>query len=210
MQLIPKLHNLGRKIRQMEHLYEGYRNLILRLLESRASDRSPNAANPGIGVILAPSAYQRFERLGDRIKLLILSELQEFLSEKDALVSMYFNITAQKDSESTARLTRAATLLAKLSVLFLPVSLMTSYFSIQIADLEGVYTTQDYWYSFAAIMSISFACLFFFSRLLMWCTDILDMFARKIGIWFGKGITKLTPQSHDEDDNDGEDDGKIA
>lgn len=51
---------------------------------------------------------------------------------------------------------------------------MTSYFSIQISELEGVYTTKDYWYSFAAIMSISFLCLFFFSRLLMGITEALD------------------------------------
>jgi len=86
----------------------------------------------------------------------------------------YFNINAQKDSEATARLTRSATLLAKLSVLFLPVSLMTSYFSVQINDLQGVYTAKDYWYAFAILMSISFLFLFFFSRLLMWITESLD------------------------------------
>lgn len=86
----------------------------------------------------------------------------------------YFNINTQKDSEATARLTRSATLLAKLSVLFLPVSLMTSYFSVQIADIQGVYTIKDYWIVFAVIMSISFMGLFFFSRLLMWITETLD------------------------------------
>jgi hypothetical protein len=39
------------------------------------------------GVVLAPSAYQRFERLGDRLQLLILSEATELLAEKDALIS---------------------------------------------------------------------------------------------------------------------------
>lgn len=88
--------------------------------------------------------------------------------------SQYFNINAQKDSEATARLTRAAALLAKLSVLFLPVSLMTSYFSVEIEDLKGVYTRKDYWYSFAVIMSISFLFLFFLGKLLVDITDLLD------------------------------------
>ena len=51
---------------------------------------------------------------------------------------------------------------------------MTSYFSIQIQELNGVYTVKDYWYSFAVIMSISFLFLFFFGRLLMYITETFD------------------------------------
>ncbi|KAK2626878.1 hypothetical protein QTJ16_004053 [Diplocarpon rosae] len=192
VEIIPRLHILGRQIRQSQHLYEGYQNLIKRILEPKASPihltafsrcSSGLSAMPGSrgnGVTLAPSAVQRFERLGDRLELLILSETKEILAEKEALVSTYFNINAQKDSEATARLTRSATLLAKLSVLFLPVSLMTSYFSVQIQDLQGVYTVQDYWYSFAVIMSLSFLSLFFFSRLLMYVTETLEVWVKKL------------------------------
>ncbi|KAL2067302.1 hypothetical protein VTL71DRAFT_1726 [Oculimacula yallundae] len=189
IQIIPRLHVLGRQIRQNQHLYEGYKNLIKRILEPKSSMVHGNAISrtptgfgnsPGSrGISLALSAAQRFERLGDRLELLILSETKEFLAEKDALASTYFNINAQKDTEATARLTRSATLLAKLSVLFLPVSLMTSYFSVQIKDLEGVYTSKDYWYSFAVLMSISFLFLFFFSRLLMYVTETLDKWVKK-------------------------------
>ncbi len=56
---------------------------------------------------------------------------------------------------------------------------MTGYFSVQIKDLEGVYTTRDYWYSFAVLMSISFLSLFFFSRLLMYVTETLDAWVKK-------------------------------
>jgi len=137
-----------------------------------------------------------------------LSETEEFLAEKEALISTvflpvfpirfefanvrskYFNINAQKDSEATARLTRSATLLAKLSVLFLPVSLMTSYFSTQISDLMGVYTSKDYWYSFAVVVSISFLALFFFSRLLMWVTETLDAWVKIAGKTFTRVVVK--------------------
>jgi hypothetical protein len=36
---------------------------------------------------MAKSASQRFERLADRLELLILSKTKEFLDEKEALIS---------------------------------------------------------------------------------------------------------------------------
>lgn len=68
---------------------------------------------------------------------------------------------------ATAKLTSNATLLSKLGVLFLPVSLMTSYFSVQIQELEGVYTVKTYWVTFAVVMVLSVAALFMFSRVLV-------------------------------------------
>ena len=56
---------------------------------------------------------------------------------------------------------------------------MTSYFSVQIPDLQN-YTGKDYWDTFAIIVSISFMFLFFFSRLLMWITDVLDAMVKAI------------------------------
>ncbi|TVY44487.1 hypothetical protein LSUB1_G000629 [Lachnellula subtilissima] len=202
IEIIPRLHVLGSRIREMQHVYEGYKNLVQRILEpprtattngngfatprSRSMSMSLSATGPTLSaekenpVVVARSARARFERLGDRLQLLILSQTREFLDEKDALRNTYFNINAQKDSKATARLSRAATLLAKLSVVFLPVSLMTSYFSVQIDDLEDVYTAKQYWYAFAVIMSISVLALFFFSRLLMWFTETLDGIMKKL------------------------------
>lgn len=206
VEIIPRLHRLGRHGRQLSHLYSGYKSLIQGILDPKViSIYTPNTRSSTdlssmnghsmsghhTGVMLAKSASQRFERLSGRLELLIIEQMKESLAERDALVqtvptcpspfhapvtniTQYFNITAQKDSEATARLTRAATLLAKLSVLFLPVSLMTGYFSIQVSDLVGVYTVQDYWYAFAGIMSVSFLALFFFSKLLMWITEGLE------------------------------------
>ncbi|QSZ29059.1 hypothetical protein DSL72_003569 [Monilinia vaccinii-corymbosi] len=197
IRIIPHLHFLSKSIRQMQHLYNGYHNLITRILEPKplsaweagTPDGSFTTQNARSGVRLAASASQRFERLGDRLKLLILSETGEFLAEKDALsntarfplYTYYFNINSQKDSQATARLNRSATLLAKLSVLFLPVSLMTSYFSTQLRDIEDRYSLYDYWVGFAVVVSVSFVCLFFFSKLLMWVTETLDVWAKKLG-----------------------------
>jgi hypothetical protein len=216
----------------MHHVYEGYKNLVQRILEPprtaitnvngfatpRSMSMSLSATGPPVStkeenpLVVARSARARFERLGDRLQLLILSQTKEFLAEKDALMNtvrspsltcntsltsklQYFNINAQKDSKATARLSRAATLLAKLSVVFLPVGLMTSYFSVQIADLQGVYTAKQYWYSFAVIMSISVLALFFFSRLLMWATETLDGMVKSCGVWFRHRVLRRKRES---------------
>jgi Mg2+ and Co2+ transporter CorA len=185
----------------MQGLYEGYHNLIQRIMEPKhttSSSRSISGLGAGVrGVVLADSANLRFERLGDRIQLLILSGTKEFLAEKEALISMYFNINTQKDSEATARLTRSATLLAKLSVLFLPVSLMTGYFSVQIDDIQGVYTIKEYWIVFAVIMSISFVGLFFFSRLLMWVTETLDEWIKSFNQALGRLFIRRRAEKDD-------------
>ena len=140
-EIIPRLHVLGSHIRQAQHLYEGYKNLIQRalkelepksnvarhaLLTPRTMSGLDQSPHQEAVLSLSRSARLRFERLSDRLELLMLSKTKELVEEKDALINTYFNINAQKDSEATARLTRSATLLAKLSVLFLPVSLMTS------------------------------------------------------------------------------------
>jgi hypothetical protein len=69
--------------------------------------------------------------------------------------------------------------LAKLSVLFLPISFLTSYFSTQINDLQNTFTAKNYWTSFAIIISLSFLALFFFSRLLMYVTETLDAWTKQ-------------------------------
>jgi hypothetical protein len=60
------------------------------------------------------------------------------------------------------KLTRITILLAKATILFLPVSLMTGYFSVSITDLAGVYTVKTYWLCFLviAILSIIFLTIF--------------------------------------------------
>jgi len=115
-------------------------------------------------------------------------------------LAQHFNLTQQRDSSATARLTRSATLLAKLSVFFLPISFLTSYFSIQVQDLYSHFKGTDYWYSFAVIASLSFVSLFFFSRLLMFASDTLDDWALRVTGWFrklGRRIGLNIPEEED-------------
>lgn len=74
-----------------------------------------------------------------------------------------FSLIAHKQSLSVDRLTRVTLLLTKASILFLPVSLVSGYFSI---DFEAsYYTIPEYWVSFAVVFVLSWTFLFVFGAL---------------------------------------------
>ncbi|KAJ6164016.1 hypothetical protein N7470_002688 [Penicillium chermesinum] len=115
-----------------------------------------------VGVLLSSAAVARFERLVDRINLYCLSEIETCLSEKDSLTFLNFNLIALKDSQAVEKLTRITILLAKATMLFLPVSLMTAYFSTELVGVKGGYTKADYWVSFAVIFVLTILLLIIF------------------------------------------------
>ncbi|KAI9827457.1 MAG: hypothetical protein M1832_004806 [Thelocarpon impressellum] len=117
-----------------------------------------------LGVSLTPAAVVKLESLRDRISLYALSEIQECLDTKDALVLMAFNLIAMKESHAVERLTRITILLAKVTIMFLPVSLMTGYFSVQIDDIAHRYSITTYWAAFAVVMSTSILLLIMFGQ----------------------------------------------
>ncbi|ROW11241.1 hypothetical protein VMCG_01402 [Cytospora schulzeri] len=182
--IIKTLYARSRDLRQLKHLFESYEKLIKGIMalpvdvnerEDSMAGSNPNLlATPSRAVRLSQKAVDRFGRLNDRLRLLMLDTIEEYLVEKSSLSDTYFNLLAQKDSQATAKLNRSASLLAKLSVFFLPISFMTSYFSVQIPDLTSGYTGTTYWVTFAVIATLSFLSLFFFSRFLMIVSDMLD------------------------------------
>ncbi|RAL10428.1 uncharacterized protein BO97DRAFT_372562, partial [Aspergillus homomorphus CBS 101889] len=121
-----------------------------------------SAPADSVGVYLSSTAVARFERLIDRIKLYCLSEIDTCLTEKENLTFLNFNLIALKDSQAVEKLTRITILLAKVTILFLPVSLMTGYFSTELQNVKGTYTITQYWASFGVIMFLSFVSLVFF------------------------------------------------
>jgi hypothetical protein len=113
-------------------------------------------------VRLSQAASYRFERLLDRIRLYAVSEIDECIKEKEALVLMNFNLIALKESQAVEKLTRITILLAKATLLFLPVSLMTGYFSIQIGNIQNIYSLRTYWLCFVIVFAVSIVGLVFF------------------------------------------------
>lgn len=188
--LIDDLHRLGRQLGVLKRIYQSYELILTRLLkrqrrlreEKRNSEMALSAKtldrarmdswgslaydDPAAlgGVTLASAAASRFERLLDRIGLYALSEIDECITDKEALNFLVFNLIAMKDSQAVERLTRITILLAKVTILFLPVSLTTAYFSTEVQDLQN-YTGQTYWVTFAIVMFLSAILLMLFGWL---------------------------------------------
>ncbi|RYO98539.1 hypothetical protein DL764_007046 [Monosporascus ibericus] len=198
-EIIPRLHNLSKELRELRHLFENYKSLIKKIMVTTKTEgptgeyawnlaRSlSNLSNPTAAmdtpieeprVKLTKSAMDRFDRLADRLQWLMLNTIQGHQEEITALSDTYFNLTQQKDSQATAKLNRSATLLAKLSVIFLPLSFMTGYFGVEISDLNNYWTSEDYWNAFAVVAVLSFLCLFFIGRMLMFLDDLGIQFWR--------------------------------
>ena len=49
------------------------------------------------------------------------------------------------------KLTRTTILLAKVTIMFLPVSLTTAYFSMQLRQIDELYSLRTYWLSFLVV-----------------------------------------------------------
>lgn len=146
-------------------------------LATAADDSTFLGNNIGGAGVLTASAVVRFERLLDRIQLYALAEVEECISEKESLVFMVsscehvicillpneclqnFNLVSLKESQAVEKLTRTTILLAKATILFLPVSLMTGYFSIQIGNIQDMYTLKTYWLSFLSVILLSIGSL---------------------------------------------------
>ncbi|EOD52005.1 putative adp-ribosylation factor protein [Neofusicoccum parvum UCRNP2] len=114
-----------------------------------------------LGVALSSAARARFKRLKYRTRLYAISEIEECLSQKESLVMMNFNLIAIKESLSVERLTRVTLLLAKATLLFMPVSIMAAYFSCQFEGQE--FTVRQFWTWFGVVVGVSLVGLFVFS-----------------------------------------------
>ncbi|KAI1870061.1 hypothetical protein JX265_006231 [Neoarthrinium moseri] len=217
--IIPRLHILSKDLRTLRHLFENYKTVITKVMmaaKHKRPDAPPYDARASLilrsgtdlsetprgssSVYLTDSVMQRFDRLRDQLQGVMLNTIEGHLEEISALTQTYFNLTQQKDSAATARLTRSATLLAKLSVFFLPISFVTSYFSVQIEDLYIYWHKETYWYTFAVVITISFLCLSFFGRLLMFFSDVMDDWSAVISMWFRRALKPLGCSTDDDED----------
>ena len=114
LNIIDELHHYGRQLSVLKRIYTSYDNIIERILEGPKEEEklmvsaagSRRGSNPQVlehagaqtlttngvagpasyGVPLSIAAKLKFLRLQDRIKLYCLSEVQDCLEEKEALV----------------------------------------------------------------------------------------------------------------------------
>ncbi|KAE9987389.1 hypothetical protein EG327_003835 [Venturia inaequalis] len=170
---VDRLHHIGRKLGVLKRLYQSYESIIEQVLKRQeatlASLKNSQVFPSGIhsteqslgqladpnlmGVPLSSAARVRFETLRGRIRLYALNEVEECLLQKESLTMVNFNLIAIKESYSVERLTRVTLVLAKVTMLFMPVSLMTGYFSSQLTD--ATFSVKSYWISFAVVLFTS-------------------------------------------------------
>ncbi|KAI9691854.1 MAG: hypothetical protein M1822_007926 [Bathelium mastoideum] len=180
---INRLHHIGRQLAVLKRLYQTYESIVDHVLEKQTatmaslanshiiattenseqlSSSQPQVAEEDslLGVSLSSAARVRFLRLKHRIRLYALAEIQDCLDQKESLVMMNFNLIAIKESYAVERLTRITLLLGKVTILFMPVSLMSAYFGAQFTDAQ--FTVKSYWIWFVVIFVISALALVIF------------------------------------------------
>lgn len=64
-----------------------------------------------------------------------------------------FQLIAIKESRDVEKLTRVSLLITKATILFLPVSMMTSYFGTQLVNTQ--YSVTTYWVAFVIVLVLS-------------------------------------------------------
>lgn len=116
---IKRLHQIGRQLAVLKRIYQSYEQNIDRLLQKQEatlaslknsqvlpsegagslSTSQPQLAESEslLGVSLSSAARVRFERLRDRIRLYVLSEIQECLDQKESLVMMVSKCACTRD-----------------------------------------------------------------------------------------------------------------
>lgn len=183
---ISRLHRLARQLATLKRMYEIKKVIIDNLLNrqentkpksTNGSELDPNSPSPTpdpdiltlgdpdvLGVPLSLLAVAKFERLRDRVKLYALGEINDCLDEKTELVSMTFNLIAMHESQAVERLTRVAIFLTKFTFLFLPLSLITGYFSMQLTDLEGRYNSKHFWGASGVFVAVMIIILYVVGR----------------------------------------------
>ncbi|THW87198.1 hypothetical protein D6D17_08998 [Aureobasidium pullulans] len=158
--LIESLHQLGRQLTVLKLMYKSYESIIRRILQRRRSYQQSiqepangihnsnawyNTAVPGAFAFdsssVDPLAYEQ-----SPISPGGVSKAHRVTLSSPA----NFNLVALKESQAVEKLTRTTIFLAKATVLFLPVSLLTSYFSIQVINNTG-YNLKTYWLSFLVV-----------------------------------------------------------
>ena len=90
------------------------------------------------------------------------------LAVYEANILQNFNLITMKESSYVESLTRITILLAKVTILFIPVSLMSTYFAVPLSTRDGTgvsYSVVTYWSSFTVLFVLSMIGLIVFGQL---------------------------------------------
>lgn len=178
--LINSLHRTGQQLTRLKLIYQSYCRIIHQLLAFHATSqhqgsnvqsnqpladineeetsRPPSLLNISFDqdhVALTTRSLFRFERLLDHIGLLALAEIDDALREKESLVFMNFSLVALRESRAIERLSKITIVLAKVTIVFLPLGLMTDFFGMEMEVIKRISSMTTYWVSFAIVFLLA-------------------------------------------------------
>lgn len=175
---LSKLHKISRQLAMLKRMYESKKNILDNILYRQensnykqslsepyhTADGSAQYVVPMgdpevLGVPLGHLSVAKFERLRDRIKLYVLGELESLLTEKSELENLTFNLISLKQSATVEVLTRVTIWLTGLAFLFLPLTLLTGFFSMSLVNRRS-YTEGNFWGSAGVSVAIATVVLY--------------------------------------------------
>ncbi|KAK6359146.1 hypothetical protein TWF696_000313 [Orbilia brochopaga] len=136
---IDELHDIVRRLASLKRVYQSYELVLTRLLEE--NKHLPSAPEKKFG----PLALTRFARLKHRITYLAIGEITEVEKEAQGLISLTFNRLNFREVQAVEKLSLLSITLVKFTIVFLPLSLITAYFSMDVEGITGKYKAVHFW-----------------------------------------------------------------
>ncbi|KAK6514778.1 hypothetical protein TWF506_007140 [Arthrobotrys conoides] len=136
---IDELHDIVRRLATLKRVYQSYELVLNRLLEE--NKHLPSAPEKKFGAL----ALTRFARLKHRITYLAIGEITECEKEAEGLISLTFNRLNFREVQAVEKLSLLSVTLVKFTIVFLPLSLIMAYFSMDVEGITGRYTAAHFW-----------------------------------------------------------------
>ncbi|KAF3174076.1 hypothetical protein TWF788_008785 [Orbilia oligospora] len=136
---IDELHDIVRRLATLKRVYQSYELVLNRLLEE--NKHLPSAPEKKF----SPLALTRFARLKHRITYLAIGEITECEKEAEGLISLTFNRLNFREVQAVEKLSLLSITLVKFTIVFLPLSLIMAYFSMDVEGITGRYTAVHFW-----------------------------------------------------------------
>ncbi|KAK6340515.1 hypothetical protein TWF696_008841 [Orbilia brochopaga] len=157
---IDKLHDIVRRLASLKRIYQSYELVIGRLLEEGKvffDEKSPLA--------FQPAAVSRIARLKYRVKYLAITEIEDCELETQGLISLTYNRLNFRETQAVEKLTLLSVALAKVTIVFLPLSLIMAYYSMDVEGITGHSTKRDFWVSVGVALFLTLFFLLMINRL---------------------------------------------
>ncbi|EPS45705.1 hypothetical protein H072_307 [Dactylellina haptotyla CBS 200.50] len=136
---IDELHDIVRRLATLKRVYQSYELVLNRLLEE--NKHLPSAPERKFGQL----ALTRFARLKHRITYLAIGEIAECEKEAEGLISLTFNRLNFREVQAVEKLSLLSITLVKFTIIFLPLSLIMAYFSMDVEGISGHYKAVHFW-----------------------------------------------------------------